>query len=83
MKFDGYKYNLGSLSYIEANNNSEIIVYNHDNGEMIMNLPQGIVTAETTNGEYKISLLNDSIEKKDGTKMLLFNRPDQLDSYFK
>lgn len=83
LKFDGYSINLGKMSYVEANNSNEMMIYNHDNGEMFMKQPKTKVTAESANGEYTVSLLSDSMELSDGTMLLLFNRPDQLDLYFK
>ena len=83
LKFDGYSFKLGKMSYVEANNSHEIMIYNNDTHEMMMKQPNTKVLAETSNGEYTVSLLSDSMEMNDGSKMLLFNRPDQLDLYFK
>ena len=83
LKFDGYSINLGKMSYVEANNSNEMMIYNRETGEMFMKQPKTKVIAETSNGEYTVSLLSDSMKLNDGTMFLLFNRPDQLDLYFK
>lgn len=78
LSFNGYTLELGAMSYVEADFGGDVMVYDHATGEMMMEAPTGPVTAQISTGDYSVSLLNDSMTLHDGTKTLLFNRPDQL-----
>lgn len=77
--FNGYTMELPALSYVEAVYGGAIMVFNYETKEQWMEPPQGDVTAESTGGDYSISLLGDSMTLYDATKSLLFTRPDLLD----
>lgn len=76
---NGYRIELPALSYIEAVYAGNIMIFNSETKEYFMESPTGSVTAVAGGGDYEISLLNDSMVSYDGTKTLLFTRPELLD----
>lgn len=79
LSFNGYQIQLGAMSYVIADYQNDVMVYNRSDGTMTMEPPTGAVTAEAASGDYTVSLLEDSLTLQDGTKVLLFTRPDLLD----
>jgi hypothetical protein len=83
IRFNGYRIELSAMSYAEAVYDGQIMLYDRESGEFTMEAPRGAVTCESVAGDYVISLLSDYIEKSDGSRLLLFTKPELLDSYFK
>lgn len=79
LSFNGYRMDLGAMSYVIADYQNDVMVYNRTDGTMIMEAPTGAVTAAANTGDYTVSLLDDSMTLYDSTKLLLFTKPDQLD----
>lgn len=79
LSFNGYRIELGAMSYIIADYQNDIMVYNRADGTMTMEPSTGAVTAQAVSGDYTVSLLEDSLTLQDGTKVLLFTQPDLLD----
>lgn len=79
LRMNGYTLELPPLSYVEAVYGGSIMVFNYETKEQLVEPPQGDVTAEAAGGDYTISLLGDSLTLHDGTKSLLFTRPDLLE----
>lgn len=79
LHFNGYALELPALSYVEAVYGGTVMVFNYETKEQLMESPQGDVTAEIEGGDYTISLMGDSMSLHDGTKSLLFTRPDLLE----
>lgn len=79
LEFNGYRLELGAMSYVTADYQNDVMVYNRADGTMTMEPPTGAVTAKAVSGDYTVSLLEDSLTLQDGTKVLLFTRPDLLD----
>lgn len=80
LRMNGYTLELPPLSYVEAVYGGSIMVFNYETKEQLVEPPQGDVIAEAAGGDYTISLLGDSLTLHDGTKSLLFTRPDLLES---
>lgn len=80
LHMNGYTLELPALSYVEAVYGGTVMVFNYTTKEQLMEPPQGDVTAEIAGGDYTISLLSDSMTLHDGTKSLLFTRPDLLEA---
>lgn len=78
LRFNGYTISLPALSYVEAIYSGDVMVFNYETRECFMESPTGDVLAEVVSGDYTISLLNDSITLYDGSKTLLFTRPELL-----
>jgi len=79
LRVNGYALELPALSYVEAVYGGAVMVFNYETKEQLMEAPQGDVIAEIAGGDYSISLLGDSMTLHDGTKSLLFTRPDLLE----
>ena len=79
LSFNGYRIELGAMSYVSASYQNDVMVYNRADGTMMLETPSGMVTAAAVSGDYTVSLLDDSMTLYDGTKLLLFVRPDLLD----
>lgn len=79
LTFNGYRIELGSMSYVEAVYTGNIMVYDRETGEFIMEAPTGPVQVQAVSGDYTVSLLSDSMESHDGSKTLLITRPEVLD----
>lgn len=79
LRVNGYVLELPALSYVEAVYGGEVMVFNYETKEQLLEPPQGDVIAEIAGGDYTISLMGDSMTLHDGTKSLLFTRPDQLE----
>ena len=79
LTFNGYEFNLPSLSYVEAVYAGNIMVFNYGSKEFFMEPPQGSVTARIETGDYEVSLLGDSMTDYSGKRTLLFGRPELLD----
>jgi hypothetical protein len=83
VRFNGYKIELSAMSYAEAVYDGQIMLYDRESGEFTAEAPTGPATCESVGGDYVISMLSDYFEKADGSRQLLFTRPELLDSYFK
>lgn len=79
LSFNGYRMELGAMSYVVADYQNDVMVYNRADGSMTMEPPTGAVTAAAATGDYTVSLLEDSMTLYDSTKLLLFSRPEQLE----
>lgn len=80
LRFNGYKFDLPAMSYVEAVYAGQVMVFNYETREFFAESPKGSVIAESPTGDYTVSLLDDSMTPHDGIKSLLFTRPDLLDS---
>lgn len=78
--FNGYKLELGQLSYLVADYQNSMMVYNRGDGAMMLEPITGGARVETVNGRYTVELIEDSMTMGDGTRRLLFTRPELLDS---
>ncbi len=79
LMFNGYKMELGAMSYVIADYQNNVMVYNRGDGSMAMETLSSGITAAAATGDYTVSLLEDSMTLYDNTKVLLFSRPDLLD----
>lgn len=79
LSFDGYEIDLGIMSYVIADYRNNMMIYNRSDGSMSMEVPDGPATAAAESGNYVLSLYNDSLTLHDGSKVLLFTRPDLLE----
>ncbi|MFI3227449.1 MAG: hypothetical protein R3Y09_08560 [Clostridia bacterium] len=82
LEYNGYKMTLPALSYIEAVFTGEVMIYNSGAGEQYMEAPKTDVIVTMGGTEYKLSLLVDAMEHSDGSKQLIFTRPEALESVF-
>lgn len=82
LEFNGYSFDLSPMSYVEADPGIGIMVFNAGTTEMFFELPNTAVTAYCANGEYTVSLINGSMVMRDGSKRLLYSRPQDLDNFF-
>ncbi len=80
LSFNGYRLELPALSYVEAVYTGDVMVFNYDSKEFLIEAPEGAVTAMIEAGDYTVSLLGDSMELYDGSRSLLFTRPELLDT---
>lgn len=80
VSFNGYMLTLPALSYIEAIYSGEVMVFNYETREFVIERGKGEVKASAISGDYTVYLMNDSYEMFDGRKALLFTRPDLLDN---
>ena len=79
LKFNGYSFDLPAMSYVEAVYGGDVMVFNSETKEFFTEPARGNVIAEIGTGDYKVSLLNDSMTLFDGSKSLLITRPELLD----
>lgn len=79
ISFNGYKIEVPALSYVEAVFGGDIMVFNYDSKECIIERCDGAGNAEAPFGDYSISLLGDSMTYGEDQKTLLVSRPDVLD----
>lgn len=77
--FNGYKVEVPALSYVEAVFGGDIMVFDYNSKECIVERCDGTGNAEVPFGDYSISLLGDSMTYGEGQKTLLVSRPDVLD----
>jgi hypothetical protein len=82
IRFNGYRIELSAMSYAEAVYDGTITLYDRESGEFTIEAPTGNALCESVAGDYVISLLSDYFEKADGTRLLLFTKPELLDSCF-
>jgi hypothetical protein len=83
VRFNGYEIELSAMSYAEAVYDGSVTLYDRESGEFTMEAPKGSAVCESAGGDYTVSLLSDYFEKADGSRLLLFTKPELLDSYFK
>lgn len=76
LTFNGYQMELPAMSYVEAIYNGDIMVFNYETKEFFMEAPKTTVLASAGGGDYEVSLLGDSLTTRDGSKTLLFTRPE-------
>jgi len=79
VSFNSYSFDLPALSYVEAVYGSEVIVFNYETEETFIESAQGEVTAKISSGDYTVYMLNDSIERHDGMKTLLYPNANILE----
>lgn len=82
LTFNGYSLELPFLSYVEAQGNGSVTVYNFESGDFLIEAPTGEATATGGGGDYTVSLLGDSMQDYQGERTLLSSRPDILDPAF-
>lgn len=82
VSFNGYGIDVPPLSYVEAVYGGYIMIYNYDTGEFFMEEPKTPVTAQAAGEDYVLSLIGDSLTRRDGSKVLLTSRPDMIDPIF-
>ncbi len=82
IEYNGYKMVLPAMSYVEAVFTGDVMIYNSGAGEQYMEAPKGDVIVTLSDSETKLSLIEDSMSAGDGTKQLIFTRPDVLDSIY-
>lgn len=82
VRFNNYKIELSAMSYAEAVYDGQIMLYDRESGAFTMEAPTGAAVCESVGGDYVISLLSDYFERADGSRLLLFTKPELLTSYF-
>lgn len=82
LEYNGYRIEIPAFSYIEAVYTGNLMIYNHGAGEQYIEAPVTDVIATMSGATFEISLLGDSITNEDGSKQLLFTRPELLDGIF-
>lgn len=82
LRFNGYRIELPPLSFVDAMYYGDVVVFNYDTKEFLMEAAEGAVTAEPEDGDYTVSLLGDSMTGYDGRRTLLVTRPELLDTLF-
>ncbi len=80
--FNGYLLELTTMSYIEATFQAHVMTFDYDTKTTMLETPETEVTVTAGNGDYTLSLINDSMVNYEEEKTLLFTRPDLLDSIF-
>lgn len=80
LSFNGYQISLSAMSYVEARYNSFATVFDYESGEFWIEEPKGEMTAAASAEDYTVSLIGDSVTTHDGTRLLLFTRPELLES---
>lgn len=80
--FNGYEVELSAMSYMEVIYQNGVVTFDYDSKEAVVEETGMEVTAVTDTQDYTLSLLNDLLINHDGDKMLLFTRPELLDSIF-
>ncbi len=79
VSYMGYSITLPALSYAEVRNGGDIMLFNYETKEFIIERLEGSATAAPPYGEYTISLLGDSMTDTKGTRILLVTKPKDLD----
>jgi hypothetical protein len=83
VRFNGYRIELSAMSYAEAVYDGSVMLYDAESGEFTIEAPLGAAECEFVAGDCVISLLSDYFTKADGERLLLFTKPELLDSYFR
>lgn len=76
LTFNGYRMSLPAMSYVEAVYTGDIMVFDYGTKEFFLEAPTTAVLATAGGGDYEVSLLGDSMTTRDGTKTLLFTKPE-------
>lgn len=82
LEFNGYRMELPPLSYVKAAFTGDITVYNSGASEQYIEALTTDVIIKLSGADFELSLLEDCITNADGSKRLLFVRPDLLDGVF-
>ena len=82
LSVNGAAIELGAMSCLEADARIGMIsVYNTD-GDMLFEEMKSRCEVSPASQEYTVYLLDDSMELRDGTRMLLFSEPQELEPLF-
>ena len=79
VSFNGYSVAIPALSYVEAVHTGDVMVFDFGVKQAFMEAPNGPATANVASGDYSVSLLGDFVTLHDGSRTLLFTRPEQLE----
>jgi len=79
VKYDGYEIVLNPLSYVEILDGVFTTIYNCGVGEEFCGEIYGTIEVEQFTGDYTMSLKAHSIVLHNGTMMLLWGKPTELD----
>lgn len=82
VEFNGYRLELPPLSFVDAMNYGDIVVFNYETKDFLIEEARSAVTARTADGDYSVSLLGDSLTGLEGQRALLVTRPELLESIF-
>ena len=80
--FNGYKVELSTLSYIEADYHSNVMAFDYVTKSNITEEPETEMVVTTSTEDYTLKPFNDSLENYKNEKSLLFSRPELLGNLF-
>lgn len=82
VRFNNYKLDLPAFSFVDAMYYGDIVLFNYETKECLVEAAEGAVTAESLDGDYTVALLGDSITSQSGKRTLLITRPELLKRLF-
>lgn len=82
LRFNGYRIDLPAMSFVDAMGYGDIVVFNYETKEFLVEAAETAVAAESPDGAYTVSLLGDSITDRSGQRTLLHTRPELLEPLF-
>ena len=80
LDFNDMTRTLAPFSYVEVVAGDSMQIYNNGTGETEEVIPETVVTATCGDGSYVVNMNSDTLERYDGSRMLLFNQPSLLKS---
>lgn len=82
LSVNGAVIDLGAMSCVEADTQIGMISVYNTNGEMLFEEMKSRCSVYPASKDYTVYLLDDSMERHDGTRVLLFGEPQKLDPLF-
>lgn len=82
LSVNGAVIDLGAMSCVEADTQIGMISVYNTNGDMLFEEMKSRCWVYPASEDYTVYLLDDSMERHDGTRVLLFGEPQKLDSLF-
>lgn len=82
VSINGYRMNLSALSYIDADYSNGVMIFDYDSKTTTMESASSEIVVSVASLDYSVELFNGTLITYDGTKTLLFSRPDLLESIF-
>jgi len=79
LEVNDYTVRVPALSYVEAVNGEQVVIFNYETKESETFVPETGVTATPEDGAYSVLLLDDAWIRGDGKRILLFFAPEKLD----
>ena len=82
LSVNGAVIDLGAMSCIEADTQTGMISVYNTSGDMLFEEMKSRCSVYPASKDYTVYLLDDSMERHDGTRVLLFGEPQKLDPLF-